>query len=169
MGLKEPVIDLQFILMKHNEHETGEMRRLASELGVDLFDIKTVGITQDDPDFARLAEKYLPEVDVNRRYDVSPEGVVRLKSQVTKCNWIYRTAVVNFDGSMVPCCHDTHDRHVFGNAFRDGGVTAVWQGKAYTAFRKALKGHIREMPLCKYCPEAEGFDTLYRGEEKVAR
>ena len=167
LGLAEPVIDLQFILMKHNEHETAEMRRLASELGVDLFDIKTVGITHDDPDFARLAEKYLPEGADNRRYEITPGGVVRLKAQVSRCDWIYRTAVVNWDGSMVPCCHDTHDKHVFGNAFRDGGVTAVWQGKAYAGFRKALRENIREMPLCKYCPEAKGFDSMFKGVERV--
>ncbi len=166
MGLRLPVIDLQFILMRHNEHEVAEMRRLAGELGVDLFDIKTVGIDGDDPDFNRLAEKYLPQDADMRRYEITPEGA-RLKAQVTKCNWIYRTAVVNWDGSMVPCCHDTHDRHVFGNAFRDGGVTKVWQGQAYSAFRKALKDSILEMPLCKYCPEVEGFDSLYKSEEKV--
>lgn len=166
LGLSLPDIDLQFILMRHNEHETGEMRRLAVELGVDLFDIKTVGMDSDDPDFARLAEKYLPRDADKRRYEVTPEGA-RLKAQVTQCNWIYRTAVVNWDGSMVPCCHDTKSRHVFGNAFRDGGVAAVWQGPAYTSFRKTLREDILGMPLCKFCPEAEGFDSLYKGEERI--
>ncbi len=166
LGIRLPVIDLQFILMRHNEHELDRMRALAAELGVDLFDIKTVGIDEGDPDFAKLAEKYLPEDADKRRYEVTPDGA-RLKAQVTKCNWIYRTAVINWDGSMVPCCHDTHDRHVFGNAFTDGGVSAVWQGSKYTAFRQALKRDILAMPLCQFCPEAEGFDSLYRGEEKV--
>lgn len=166
LGLALPLIDLQFILMCHNEDEVGEMRRLARELGVDVFDIKTVGIDGDDPDFARLAEKYLPKDADKRRYEVGPGGA-RLKAQVTKCNWIYRTAVVNWDGAMVPCCHDTHDTHVFGNAFRDGGVAAVWQGRAYTAFRRALREDIRAMPLCQHCPEAEGFDSLFQAEEKV--
>lgn len=168
LGLKLPDIDLQFILMRHNEHETDAMRALAVELGVDLFDIKSVGIDGDDPDFAALAEKYLPKDADKRRYELTPQGA-RLKAQVTRCNWIYRTAVVNWDGSMVPCCHDTKSRHVLGNAFRDGGVTAVWQGKAYGAFRKALKEGLREMPLCQYCPEAEGFDSLFMGEERVGR
>lgn len=166
LGIPLPVIDLQFILMRHNEHELGQMRSLAAELGVDLFDIKTVGIDDDDPDFAKLAEKYLPRDADKRRYELTPDGA-RLKAQVTKCNWIYRTAVINWDGSMVPCCHDTHDKHVFGNAFRDGGVQAVWQGSKYTAFRRALKKDILAMPLCKFCPEVKGFDSLYRGEETV--
>lgn len=55
-----PQIELQFILMKHNEHQRNYMKLLAKGLGVDIYSEKTVGIDYNDPEFQNMAKELLP-------------------------------------------------------------------------------------------------------------
>ena len=54
-GLAGPIVELQFIVMKHNENQIARMRKIAADLGVDRFIVKTVGISPGMPGFERLA------------------------------------------------------------------------------------------------------------------
>ena len=35
LGRSNPIVELQFLVMKHNEHQIGEFRRMAQDLGAD--------------------------------------------------------------------------------------------------------------------------------------
>ena len=44
LGSVTPVLEWQFIVMRHNEHQVEEARRMAQDLGVDMFTPKRGGL-----------------------------------------------------------------------------------------------------------------------------
>lgn len=142
-GLLKPRVELQFIVMRHNEHELDEMRRLASVWGVDRLRVKTVGA--DDEENRGL----VPTSRLLSRYDA--EG--RHSVEHPFCTMAWDHTVINVDGSVTPCCYlrpDMGEEFVMGNAFETPFVE-IWRGAKYRAFRAAMLAGRRSMPVCGKC------------------
>jgi radical SAM protein with 4Fe4S-binding SPASM domain len=151
-----PVIELQFIVMKHNEHQMGRMREIAADLRVDRFIEKTVGINAADPDFQRLAAELLPADLANSRYERLADGGYALKgSPPCGCEYIYSTLVVNSNGDVVPCCYDIHSDFVMGNLFQQP-LAEVWLGEKFREFRRRVARERGAITICRHCPEGRG-------------
>ena len=61
LGLKKPIIELQFICMKHNQHETKKLKKFQNRVKVDKIHIKTVAIPSwfyEGKDWDKLAEEF---------------------------------------------------------------------------------------------------------------
>lgn len=84
-------IELQFIIMSHNEHEVADMEALARKLKVDKLRLKTVLIKRSKWDYL------LPKNDRYNRY----AGGRDLKT----CPKPLGELVVNSDGTVIPCCY----------------------------------------------------------------
>lgn len=144
LGLKKPRIELQFIAMRHNEHELPEMRRLAREWGVDKLRVKTVGAddegTKDLVPASRLLSRYEADhTTPNVRHAF--------------CTMAWDHTVVNVDGSVTPCCYlrpDMGEAFVMGNIF-ETPFTSIWRGERYRAFREAMLNGRGSMPVCNRC------------------
>ena len=149
-----PRVELQFIVMKHNEQQADRMRRIAAELGVDRFVEKTVGIPPSMPGFQRLAEELLPADLAGSRYERRPDGTYALKgSPPCGCQYVFSTLVVNSNGDVVPCCYDIHSEHVMGNVFRQP-LAEIWLGEKFREFRRrVMEGRRSHVPICRHCPE----------------
>lgn len=62
-------------------------------------------------------------------------------------------SVVNWDGSVFPCCAVYGDRYSFGNALSEG-FASVWNGKKYVAARREILGKIKESnTICHICKQ----------------
>jgi len=143
-GLTKPRIELQFIAMRHNEHELDEIRRLAAEWGVDRLRIKTVGA--DDPGNRDLVPRDL----TLSRY--GGDGETPNRSHPF-CTMAWDHTVINVDGSVTPCCYlrpDMGERFVMGNAFERPFVE-IWRGERYQAFRASMLLDRGAMPVCDRC------------------
>jgi len=148
-----PRVELQFIVMKHNERQAERMRRIAADLGVDRFIVKTVGIPATMPDFQRLAEELLPADLTGSRYERLPDGAYALKgSAPCGCQYVFSTLVVNSNGDVVPCCYDIHSEHVMGNVFRQP-LGEIWLGGKFREFRRRVRAGRDAVGICRHCPE----------------
>ncbi|MBN1890510.1 MAG: SPASM domain-containing protein [Thermoflexales bacterium] len=145
-GLRRPVVELQFIVMRHNEHELDAVRQIAHELGA-LLRIKTVGLGKA----AKAAqEQWLPAQPALRRYE-ERDGRLELahsKPSGYVCDHPWHRLVVNWDGQVTPCCYDWDGLHEFGNAAE--GMQAVWHGERMQAFRRALQS-AAPPAMCQRC------------------
>lgn len=158
LGLRTPRIELQFIVMRHNEHELPEMRRLAREWGVDKLRVKTVGADDEETKAlvpaSRLLSRYQPDGETpNVRHAF--------------CTMAWDHTVVNVDGSVTPCCYlrpDMGDAFVMGNVF-DTSFPAIWRGEKYRAFRASMLDGRGAMPVCNRC--RGGTHDLLAGVEEV--
>jgi len=153
LNSKTPTIELQFILMKHNEHQAKKIKQIARNLGADVYAEKTVGIDFNDPEFQQLAKNLLPKDLSWSRYRRGKSGQFLLKGKIPdSCSWVYQTAVINSDGTVVPCCYDLYSDHVMGNVFQEKLIN-IWRNKKYQAFRKQIKQKRKNIPICNSCSE----------------
>ena len=132
---KTPYIEWQFIVMKQNEEQIPEARRMAKEIGVDQIVFKKVDFPHGMGD-DRLAKKWLPihtpefrrENPLDKPYNENGE----------RCWRLWRSAVVNWDGGYAPCCYLTDAADDFGNV-KESSIKSIWNGVHYRTARNLFK------------------------------
>lgn len=148
-----PVVELQFIVMKHNEDQRARMRTLAKELGADVYSEKTVNINCGYPEFQKMAKELVPNDTALSRYFLKQDGTFALKGKMSGgCSMLYNSLVINSDGAIVPCCYDLFSEHLMGNVFRED-LKTVWESSKYELFRKEVKSRRSSIGICSSCPE----------------
>ena len=136
LGVHTPYLEWQFIVMKQNEHQIDAARALAGEIGVDNIIFKNVDFPwgMDDP---TLAEQWLPAGDSRYIRDATFDRPY--KEDGAACWRLWRTAVVNWDGGLAPCCYLTDKEHDFGDVSKHS-VAEIWNNDRYAAARGIFKG-----------------------------
>jgi radical SAM protein with 4Fe4S-binding SPASM domain len=151
LGSKTPYIYMQFIVMKHNEHELAVMEKLAAELGVDRLLKKTVQVETFEE-----AQEWLPSQEQFRRYHLTEQAFVVKRGGKGACPRPWLTTMVNWDGSVVPCCFDKNGHHAAGD-LRDESFAAIWQSEKYADFRQTLLTNRQAIDICRNCNEGIGL------------
>ncbi len=141
---KTPYLFAQFLVMKHNEHEIDEMKKLAKELEVDRLLIKTTQVMTLEE-----AREWLPENDKYRRYDVTEEGF-SVKKGKGACPRPWLTTLVDWDGLVVPCCFDKNGDHATGT-IGEQGLLEIWGNGKYRGFRTRLLRNRDSIEMCRNC------------------
>lgn len=103
-GSKTPVVEWQFIVMKHNEHEIAEAEKLAKQIGVDLIRFIPVGMPYDTVNRKAAADEWFPVTVQGREYSPAVEQQFGQANKPSPCFYLYRSTVVNADGGVAPCC-----------------------------------------------------------------
>ncbi|RQV94756.1 radical SAM protein [bacterium] len=149
---KTPRIIMQWLPMKHNQHEIPYLRAKAKQWGADTVEIKTAQVyTQQQYD------DYLPDMEALRRYEQKGQRW-ETKRTYQSCKRLWFSTMVDWNGNVVPCCFDKDEEFLMGNAVTDG-FDSIWHGVKYQAFRRQLitKGRMEEM--CRNC--TEGLRSYY--------
>jgi radical SAM protein with 4Fe4S-binding SPASM domain len=158
-GSSVPAVELQFLVMRHNARQRHRMRALARELGADIYSEKAVGIDCNAPEFQRLAAELVPEDTNLGVFSRRSDGAYALKGELRNgCRRLVSSAVINSDGSVVPCCYDLRSEHVMGNVFEQG-LAAIWAGEKYEALRRRVAADKGGVTMCRSC--MEGRADLY--------
>ncbi len=145
---KTPHIIFQFLVVKPNEHQIGDVYKLAAELGVDEVRLKTAQIY----DFENGSD-LLPTIDKYARYKKGKDGKYFIKNNMTNHCWkLWHSCVITWDGAVVPCCFDKDAKHKLGD-LKQTSFKELWQGKRYHAFRSAILRSRSEIDICKNCTE----------------
>src|SRR6267154_890467 len=127
---KTPHVIFQFLVVRHNEHQIEDVKKLAKELGVDEVKLKTAQIYdfENGSDLIPLNEKY-------SRYERDPQGKYSIKNELNNECWkMWHSCVVTWDGKVVPCCFDKDAHYVLGDLNKNS-FNEIWQGEKYNEFR----------------------------------
>ncbi|MGQ9705660.1 MAG: radical SAM/SPASM domain-containing protein [bacterium] len=151
-GRKTPFLNFNFIIMKHNEHELEKARELVEKLGMDNLQLVAVSIPHYKLMNTEEALKYLPKNPEYSRFKIGKLGVKLRdeRSEGEACIWAFTRSVVNWDGTVSPCCIDYDSIHNFGNVFKTG-LKRIWNNEKYVTFRKKLTQCISIVPVCSNC------------------
>lgn len=173
LGSKTPVIELQFIVMKHNEHQRTQIKQIAAGLGVDIFCEKSVGLDSSAPNFQSMAKELLPDDLSLSRFYRRGNGTYALRGDITNyCSKIFQSAVINSDGTVAPCCYDLYSRHIMGNIFEED-FRKIWRNTKYKKFRRQILMNRRSIPMCNICSEGRyeirKRDEIFTGERNAGR
>lgn len=159
MAAETPVVSLQFIVMRQNEAQVQTAERLARDLGVDKFLVKTAQVYT-----AAEAGEFLPGEEKYSRYESGPKDDLRVKGQPAEgCKVLWYSSTVNWDGSVAPCCFDKNVDFLMGNAFGSASLDRIWWGEKYMSFRRRLLVDRHAVPMCTNCSEG------YRGMFSLVR
>ena len=147
LKLKKPFVELQFIVMKQNEHLLDEVRAYSEKRYIDRLVFKTMQISSYEN-----ALKFLPTNNKHSRY-ILKNGSYEIKGVLKDhCFALWRTAVITWDNKMVPCCFDKDADFIMGNLNRFS-VRDIWKSERYQNFRKGVLNNRKGKRMCNNCTE----------------
>ncbi|PCJ80745.1 MAG: radical SAM protein [Bacteroidetes bacterium] len=142
-----PLVVWQFLVVKPNEHEVEDVKKLARKFGVDEVVIKTAQIDSPHDDHSLLTKnpKY-------RRYDKNKtSGKWQLRNPMKNECWrMWQGCVITWDGKIVPCCFDKDAQHEMGGVTE---IEEVWSGEKYEKFRGKVFADRKSIKMCTNCSE----------------
>ncbi|MBO6661464.1 MAG: SPASM domain-containing protein [Roseivirga sp.] len=148
LNSKTPHIIFQYLVVKPNEHQLDDVKRLANELEVDEVAFKTAQIYgyEDGSELIPTIEKY-------SRYKQLSSGKWAIKNKLVNHCWkMWHSCVITWDGKVVPCCFDK-DAHYQLGEMKEQTFESIWRGESYTRFRQSLIKSRSEIEMCKNCSE----------------
>jgi MoaA/NifB/PqqE/SkfB family radical SAM enzyme len=155
-GSALPLLDWQFVIMRHNEAQIPKARAMAAELGIAIR-FKPLGSGGEKKEtFLR----WVPENDPRFKGTSARAGAAE-----RRCSLLYRTTFINWDRNVSPCCnYFTGDcRFDFGSLAREP-FSAIWNNPIYQAARrgKAPGGMPEEgaYSICFGCPMMRGGEGM---------
>ena len=146
---KTPFVFFQFLVVKPNEHQVEEIKRLALETGVDEVRFKTAQIY----DFETDPNNLIPTIDKFSRYKKNADGTYKAKNKLANRCWKLQHAnVITWDGLVVPCCFDKDALHHLGN-LKTQSFKEIWHNDNYRQFRGELMKSRGNIDICANCSE----------------
>jgi MoaA/NifB/PqqE/SkfB family radical SAM enzyme len=150
LNSKIPLVELQFLIFRHNEEEIENLIKIAKKNRVNRISFKTAQIYSPEQ-----AKQFLPLNEQYSRYNLK-EGMLRIKSSLPNwCKRLWLTSTVNWDGTLVPCCFDKDNTFMFSNLFKAGNddFRTSWKSERFNRFRKRVMTERASIEICTNCTE----------------
>jgi len=149
LNSKTPFIFFQFLVVKPNEHQIEEVKKLGKEIGVDEVRFKTAQVY----DFENDPNELIPLNNKYSRYKKDSSGKMKVKSGLSNHCWkLWHANVITWDGLVVPCCFDKDATHQLGN-LKTQSFKETWNNPNYQQFRKELMTSRKNIDICANCSE----------------
>lgn len=146
---KTPFIIFQFLVVRHNEHQIEQVKKLAEEIGVDQVRLKTAQVY----DYENDPNQLIPSNEKYSRYKKNREGRMSFKGNNANHCWrLWHDPVITWDGAVVPCCFDKDAQHKLGN-LQQQSFKELWQNKEYRHFRSQVLQSRKNIDICANCSE----------------
>jgi len=145
-----PFVAWQFLITKHNHHLQKKAVEIAKNLGIEIrFSRIGVDLTNE-----KERSEWLPENPIRERLRFE-DSMIKKQKGTPLCTWLYRTAFVNWDLGVSPCCnyYTGEKNHDFGN-LKEKAFSDIWQGKRYAAARRIFKDRSTNLDgdnICHRC------------------
>lgn len=141
-----PFVVIQFLVVKPNEHQIPEIRKLAHQIGADYLSLKSAQIYN-----YQKGSPLIPNNPKYSRYRQQTDGTYRIKSKLPNtCARLWNSSVVSWDGKILPCCFDKDAQHVMGQS---GVFAQTWKSDNYTHFRQQILHGRKKIAICQNCTE----------------
>ncbi len=125
---KYPYIEWQCLVTKHTENHLEEIKKLALKEGANTVRFANLNFFSSDKSKSDMTD-WLPTKEEFRSF----EQESRPKGKRLPCFWLWRTAVINTNGGLTPCClYDVED---WSNSF-DGDFIHQWRNGFHDEARK---------------------------------
>ncbi|MBX7181424.1 MAG: SPASM domain-containing protein [Bacteroidia bacterium] len=143
-----PHIIFQFLVVKPNEHQIEDVKKLGKEIGVDEVRFKTAQVYEYEN-----GNDLIPTIDKYSRYKETEPGKWTIKNSLSNHCWkLWHSCVITWDGLVVPCCFDKDATHQLGD-LKQVDFQELWHNENYTQFRTSLLKSRSEIDICTNCTE----------------
>ena len=138
-----PMIELQCLRLKTNEHEWRRFEKEYKALGADRLVFKTAqlyGYEEGHP--------LMPTDGKYSRYTKGPDGHYHRKALRKACLRVWSGVVITTTGEVLPCCYDKAHQYAYGNIM-ESSLKELFTSEKANIFRKAA---LHETPkICQEC------------------
>lgn len=145
---KTPFIVFQFLVVKPNEHQIEDVKKLAKETGVDDVWFKTAQIY----DFVKDPNHLIPSIDKYSRYGKTDKGYAFKGKLANHCWRLWHDPVITWDGLVAPCCFDKDAQHRLGD-LKQKSFKEIWKNDEYQKFRASILKGRKNIDICSNCSE----------------
>ena len=156
---RKPKIIAECLLTRQAQDQFQTIYDMALSWGVDKVLFKTYRV----PDLDNLDEvlKRLPDNPKLWRYRKTNDHL-EMNGALTRCHRLAYSAVIAWNGEVLPCCFSTNDFHSMGNSFKQPWKE-IWKSQTLREFQRVVNSGGREkIPMCRNC--TEGLKRLYLGK-----
>jgi radical SAM protein with 4Fe4S-binding SPASM domain len=144
-----PFVFFQFLVVKPNEHQIEDIKKLAKEIGVDEVRFKTAQVY----DYTNDPNKLIPTIQKYSRYRKNQQGDMEFKNALHNHCWrLWHATVISWDGLVVPCCFDKDAQHTLGD-LKGKSFKEVWHNDKYKRFREQVLLSRKNIDICANCSE----------------
>lgn len=157
LGKERPILQWRFLVNKYNEHDIPKAKRIASRLGINL-ELGTLACDMGRMLFLDPYEQFenikswLPLNEKHSLYNYKEQK--RKNIPENDCSFLWRHSIVNWDGSVFPCCWVYDSEFSFGNAF-ERNFEDIWNNENYISARSLFNGGDRNnknaLTICDIC------------------
>ena len=146
---KTPFIVFQFLVVKPNEHQIEDVKKLGKDIGVDAVWFKTAQVY----DYENDPNKLIPSLEKYSRYKKSASGGYEFKGKLANHCWrLWHDPVITWDGLVAPCCFDKDAQHRLGD-LKQKSFKEIWKNGEYKKFRGAILKGRKNIDICSNCSE----------------
>jgi len=137
---KEPIIIWRFLVNKYNEHETIIAQKMAMDF-TDKLELGFLGCDMAERILlsSRLqfenVQNWLPKNEKWSMYSRETKSQKLIKH--FSCPFLYSQSVINWNGSVSPCCLVWYEKYDFGNIF-ESSFKNIWNNQYYRASRRLI-------------------------------
>ncbi len=148
LNSKKPFVIFQFLVVKPNEHQIEDVKKLAKEIGVDDVWFKTAQVY----DYENDPNKLIPTIDKFSRYKKIGEQYEFKGKVANQCWRLWHDPVITWDGLVAPCCFDKDAQHKLGD-LKQKSFKEIWNDGSYKNFRQAVLNGRNNIDICSNCSE----------------
>ncbi|MBC8316212.1 MAG: SPASM domain-containing protein [Bacteroidales bacterium] len=167
MGIRHPRLEIQFLVLKSNQHQIKEIKKLGNSLGVDRTVLKTAQfydfeqgnpLMPDGGQWSRYRKKGTKagkhggmKVRSHQSQISSHQYIIKNKLR-NRCFRMWSGCVITWDGKVVPCCFDKDAVHTMGD-MNEQSFDKIWRGEKYREFRKRILKNRKSIEICRNCTQ----------------
>ena len=141
-----PMVEIQFLVLKTNEHQMPDMRILAKTLNADRISFKTAQLY----DFEN-GNPLMTSINRYSRYKKGKDGRYKIKAnQPNRCFRLWSGGVVNAHGEVLPCCFDKESTFSFGNV-SESSFSSCRKNENAFGFRESILRNRKQHEICRNC------------------
>jgi radical SAM protein with 4Fe4S-binding SPASM domain len=162
-GLAKPMLNMRFIVMKHNQHEVGLLDEFAARHGFELLTIRNIFFIESTSD-ARTSGALAPDPEVWSACGHSSGG--NAPSDNFFCLEPFWFPSVFADGTLVPCEQDYNAEMSLGRIEGDVSFRDLWYSPQATRLRKTIREARETVSFCRKCPYIDRPTTDFNVESR---
>jgi len=155
-------IQWDFIVMKQNEHQVEEAKKIAKDLEVIInISCARTHLKEDTLNpVDKMIDKYGEWLPSEPKYNSYNMDTKTRKKSLKFCKSPWKEVMVNWNGDVFPCsCIHTEEKDRMGNIFEQD-FEEIWNGEKYIAARKELLGQPNDLEtICRTCKK-NGYYTV---------
>jgi radical SAM protein with 4Fe4S-binding SPASM domain len=148
LGRKFPFIQVQCLMFSYNEQEVSSLKQLVRNLGADQLVLKTAQILNPLEPVMQVPRK----PGYSRYLQMDGQGLRMKEVRSGLCYRMWSSAVITWDGHLVPCCYDKEAEYSYGR-LPEYAFLQLWKGENASHFRRSVQQKRQAVPICRNCPE----------------